>query len=445
MITPRQTTNHTCGPAALLAAASLSGAPLNLSDTELALQLSSNPTSGTANALMVEFATKHLPVASMGAENWNGGLAIANILNPDSGSGHYVVLLSETDGVITYYDPYGNVVSIPRKDLHWRSGVEQHINWSINLAAPSPDARNIVPARHTFILADDKSTLMPEFDTSLLIEAETLARGQSCTWNLVTGIATEGKRLFLDGVPVWDGDIVWIRPDPVNTVQYYELQRHLLGLPGVFLNTPEAILNCHDKHMVAEFRKDRFTVSSQAGMAAIWRKMRWRGHERIVIKAPSRFGGHSIAFASSESEANEQAQLLLPDSGYVIVEPFVPEPGRPHVDTRVMVCNGEVIGVVDRVAKECGLLSNLHQGATARANSGLSKTQAALLDKAMEKIAEHGVFLAGIDFLEDEITEINISCPSAARQINQVTGMKVENTLVEMANQVADEKMKRLL
>jgi glutathione synthase len=229
----------------------------------------------------------------------------------------------------------------------------------------------------------------------------------------------------------------------VNTVQYYELLRHLLGLPGVFLNTPEAILTCHDKHIVSEFRKDRFTVSSQKDMAHIWRKMHWRGHRKIVIKAPSRFGGQGIAFATSEQEAMEHTEHLLPDSGYIIVESYVPEPGRPHVDTRVMVCNGEIVGVVDRVAKERGLLSNLHQGATACANSGLSKTQAALLDKAMEKIAGHGVFLAGIDFLEDEITEINISCPSAARQINQVTGMKVEKTLVEMANQFADEKMKR--
>ncbi|MEJ2118212.1 MAG: hypothetical protein P8Y36_10055, partial [Alphaproteobacteria bacterium] len=265
MIIPRQTTNYTCGPVSLLATATLSGQPLSISETELARQLGAAPGANTTNASMAEFAAKHLSVASTGAENWSGGLAIANIRNPDSGADQYVVLLSETDGVITYYDPYGKVASIPRKDLQWRTSDDQSVNWSLNLAASAPNTRDIVPARHTFILADDKSLLKPQFDTSLVIETETLNRGHSCTWHLVTGIATEGDQLFLDGVPVWDGDIVWMRPDPVNTAQYYEMLRHLLGKRGVFLNTPEAILNYHDKHMAGEFRKDRFTVSSEEG------------------------------------------------------------------------------------------------------------------------------------------------------------------------------------
>lgn len=442
MIISRQTTNFTCGPAALLAAAELAGTPLKQSEVELAALLGSKAVSGTDNAPLMEFASKHLPVASAGASNWDGKLAIANILNPDSGLGHYVVLLSEQDGVITYYDPYGKLVRARREDLRWRSGDGKHTGWSINLSVLAPRDREIRPARHTFILADGKSTLNLQFDTTLLIEDETLATGRTCTWHTNSAVTTEGDRLLFDDVPVWENDIVWVRPDPVNTVGYYELMRRLVGLKGVFLNTPEAILNCHDKHMAAEFRKDRFTVSSQASMAATWQKMQWRGHRKIVIKSPSRFGGTGIAFAASAEEAVAHARELLPDSGYVIVEPHIPEPGRPHVDTRVLVCNGMIAGVVDRVASKEGALCNLHQGAEARASAGLSKARQALLDKAMAKLARNGVFLAGIDFLEDEITEINVSCPSAVRQINKVTGEKAEITLVRMANEVADEKAK---
>lgn len=70
----------------------------------------------------------------MGCNSYSGrGMAIANILNPFSGNGHFVVFLYRDSKVTRYYCPLVNrIVTIPTRDLQWRNGAGDVYGWSIN-------------------------------------------------------------------------------------------------------------------------------------------------------------------------------------------------------------------------------------------------------------------------------------------------------------------------
>ena len=47
-------------------------------------------------------------------------------------------------------------------------------------------------------------------------------------------------------------------------------------------------------------------------------------------------------------------------------------------------------------------------------------------------LRKQGIFLAGADFIDSYLTELNITSPSAIRQINAVSGEQVQHRIVNM-------------
>jgi glutathione synthase/RimK-type ligase-like ATP-grasp enzyme len=47
--------------------------------------------------------------------------------------------------------------------------------------------------------------------------------------------------------------------------------------------------------------------------------------------------------------------------------------------------------------------------------------------------------MTGFDFIGEHLTEINVTSPSAVRQINQVMGIRLETTLVDWLEERAEK------
>lgn len=428
---PRQRTPYTCGPAAIEAAAIVQGRPLTFDEISAGIDV--DPVCGTSNEDMLTMARMFLTL-SPDQERWHGGLAIANIRNPFSGIGHYVLLVDEIDGRIRYWCPlHGNVFSVPKSELIWTSGDGVYKNWFINLEPGTADLLEMQRERFAFIIADPKETLNCETDTSLLIEKAYQDEGTTVFWVHSDEISLIDQTLYLKGMPVNEfSDRVWIRLDPVNTVRYYETLRLLASVVEdvVFLNDPTAILEAHDKLVSIIFREYGIltTASSEAALKNALKHIDWRrSPSAYVIKSPSRFGGQSMRRCQTHEEALAAFHELVDDSGYVIVEPFIQQEGNP-VDTRVFVANGKVIGAVNRVAANGEWRCNIHAGATVRKTD--MSTIPDLAFTAAEALKNAGVFCAGLDFLNGELTEVNVSCPSAIPQINEVDQVNLEKTLI---------------
>jgi len=113
----------------------------------------------------------------------------------------------------------------------------------------------------------------------------------------------------------------------------------------------------------------------------------------------------------------------------VIVQPFL-EAIETSGDLRILTINDKVLGSVLRVPTGGSRLANLHQGATA---ARLEPTPHQL--EACRVVAEDlnplGLYLLGLDFIGEDLTEVNFTSPTTIVQINQVNGIRADIDLVD--------------
>ena len=132
---PRQRELHTCGPAAVAACVFVL-AGHRYKESLIYEICQADPEVGTTNERIVNALSTSLNKRIIAGEYaWQGGLAVANIRNPISGRGHYVVLLGkDSEQGIRFYDPYwGHSLQMPEHEIKWQSGDEQWSHWCANV------------------------------------------------------------------------------------------------------------------------------------------------------------------------------------------------------------------------------------------------------------------------------------------------------------------------
>ena len=105
-------------------------------------------------------------------------------------------------------------------------------------------------------------------------------------------------------------------------------------------------------------------------------------------------------------------------------------------DKRILLLEGEPIGAVNRVPQSPAHLANIHQGARIEATT-LTARERAIIAAVKPLLLHRRLWLAGIDVIDGYLTEINVTSPSAARQINQVSGSHIEVRMVDSLERLA--------
>lgn len=133
-----QSTTFTCGPSVCASALKLIDPKTLADEATLAREFESRALAGTCHERILNWALMSLPVTSFGEGTYNGGLAIANIRNPVSGNGHFVLMLGRQQGRLEFYCPYlDQTVTIHEEVLDWSNGTGTLSNWVINLRSPA--------------------------------------------------------------------------------------------------------------------------------------------------------------------------------------------------------------------------------------------------------------------------------------------------------------------
>ena len=86
--------------------------------------------------------------------------------------------------------------------------------------------------------------------------------------------------------------------------------------------------------------------------------------------------------------------------------------------------------MVNRIPQPGSYLANIDQGAKC-VPAQLSARENHIITIIAPFLLEHGIFLAGADFIDGCLTELNITSPSAIRQINEVSGGQVQHRIVD--------------
>lgn len=214
--------------------------------------------------------------------------------------------------------------------------------------------------------------------------------------------------------------IVLMRQDPPFDMAYVTAC-YLLELlpPQVWvINNPKAVRDAPEKILIARYPEllPPTLITADLDAVTAFRAQ----HGTVVLKPLYGFGASGITLWQPQNDAAvlqnfAQSQDKLP----FIAQRFIPQVTQG--DKRVLLLDGEVFGAINRVPQPGQFLANLHVGGRAEAAT-VTAAETALLGHFARDLAAMGIFLAGVDIIGPYVTEINVTCPSALIEVNQVQG-----------------------
>jgi glutathione synthase len=313
------------------------------------------------------------------------------------------------------------------------------------------------------ITADPIASFQPRFDTTLRVMAELLARGIAVDYcDLLAsepGLPSERylatlpvqRVLHADPARVPCVELGPVRPaaatayqvlihrkDPPVDARYRAYANHFAGLPGslVQINAPAEVLR-HSEHLLAaQFPAHAVPTAHCREFTALVAAVRAQPRE-AVAKPIGECSGNGIAFFAPDVGLPElqvywdrfagTGENLLEQG--VVVQPYQ-DAIVDRGDLRILVMNRRVLGSVARIPRPGSRLANLHQGASVRAFDPTPRQLEAVAAVA-ERLTPRGLYLLGLDFIGDLLSELNFTSPSAMVQINEVMHKRAEIELVD--------------
>lgn len=313
------------------------------------------------------------------------------------------------------------------------------------------------------VTADPVASLQPRFDTTIRVLAELLGRGVPVDYCDLA--ATDLSRPPAD----------WLAALPVHAVEYadpsrtpciglaaprladaaaYELLLHrkdppvdaayrawtsrFAALAGpVQVNDPAELLRRSEHTLAAEaFPELAVPTVHCRDLAALEVAVRTQPTE-AVVKPLYACSGVGIAFFAADAPLaalQDHWDMYAGTGPEGQPDGLVVQPYQPAIvdrgDLRILVMAGRVLGCVTRVPRPGSRLANLHQGAGFRAAEPTPR-QLAAVDAIAGELTPRGLWLLGIDFIGDLVSEINFTSPSALVQIDEVMHRRVEVDLVD--------------
>ncbi len=315
--------------------------------------------------------------------------------------------------------------------------------------------------RRVLFLMDAYETLNFETETSLLLMQELLARGHAVFWleqkelslqhQIPRGRVHPVKSItpFLrepaEEQELNDFDLLLVRKDPPFDAGYLHLTLILDHLaPSVIqFNSINALRNYNEK--LLPLRWPELTPPTLVTQDPEQLVDFAESHGEVVLKPLDDCSGRGIQLlrATPDGAHNRAAVDYLQrqgaSPGFVLAQKFLPGVGAG--DKRVYVVDGEVVGLVNRIPAPGGFLANIHQGARCEATT-LDEREQMIIETIRPFLQREGIFLAGVDLIDGYLTELNITSPSAVRQINEVSGLEIHKRIVDRMLHHADRKQR---
>jgi glutathione synthase len=157
-------------------------------------------------------------------------------------------------------------------------------------------------------------------------------------------------------------------------------------------------------------------------------------HKKAVIKPINGMGGDGI-FQLIKNDKNINSILESATNNwkdFVIVQKLIPK--YTQGDKRVLLVGGDVIeyGLL-RIPSEGESRANLAKGGCYEI-SKLTNKEKEISIKIAGDLLKEGVVFAGLDFINNYLTEINITSPTCVKQIEENSEIKIAKKLIDFFN-----------
>lgn len=229
----------------------------------------------------------------------------------------------------------------------------------------------------------------------------------------------EPRREALNGF-----DVVLLRQDPPFDLAYIT-STHLLERihpKTLVVNDPASVRNAPEKLFVMNFPQlmpptlisrdlDEINAFRDKHGAVVMKPLHGHGGAAVfrVMPQDMNFGSLFDMFAVTFKEP-------------WVIQQFIPE--VKHGDKRIILVNGEFAGAVNRVPATDDLRSNMVRGGAAK-ETELTAREREICETLRPALRERGLLFVGIDVINGNLTEINVTSPTGIRAIAKLGGPDV--------------------
>lgn len=232
--------------------------------------------------------------------------------------------------------------------------------------------------------------------------------------------------------PLADLDIFFMRKDPPFNLAYIHLtylleQAQQQGLKVI--NNPTSLRDANEKLFTAWFPQccPRTLVTCQMDLLKAFVR-----HEKVaVIKPLDGMGGRSVFKASAQDPNLGVIIETLTDQGQrlVMAQHFIDK--IREGDKRILMVNGEPIPyALARIPRPDDFRGNLAAGATAEGRE-LTDRDFWICEQVGPVLRKKGLVFVGLDVIGDYLTEINVTSPTCARELDQLYHLDIAGQLLD--------------
>ena len=217
-------------------------------------------------------------------------------------------------------------------------------------------------------------------------------------------------------------DVVLMRQDPPFDMAYITATHLLEHIhpKTLVVNNPVEVRNAPEKLFVTLFAGVQPPTLITRDLDAI---ADFRSRYPDMILKPLNGNGGSGVTRLKPDDPNMGALLELHfalSREPVICQAFLPEVSAG--DKRILLVDGEPVGVINRKPRAGQVRSNLHVGGTAEAVE-LTARDRELCAIIGPELKRRGLLFVGIDVIGRYLTEINVTSPTGAQHLKRFTGV----------------------
>jgi glutathione synthase len=233
-------------------------------------------------------------------------------------------------------------------------------------------------------------------------------------------------------IPLDQLNVIMMRKDPPFDQEYiyatYLLERaESMGV--LVVNKPQSLRDANEKLFTAWFPQ----CCAETLVAREPARIRSFLHEQgeIILKPLDGMGGTSI-FHLRQSDPNLSVILETMtqyNSRYVMAQKYLPE--IIDGDKRILMINGVAVPyALARIPAQGETRGNLAAGGRAEGRP-LTEQDLWIANQVGPTLRDKGLIFVGLDVIGDKLTEINVTSPTCAQELDQQFGLNIAGLLMD--------------
>ncbi|HEY8091006.1 MAG TPA: glutathione synthase [Polyangiaceae bacterium] len=226
-----------------------------------------------------------------------------------------------------------------------------------------------------------------------------------------------------------DVECVLIRKDPPFDAQYLHVTLMLERLRGrtLIVNDPQGLRNANEKLYTLHFARHmpRTLVTSDRD-----RVHRFLADVGVGVVKPLDGAGGSGVMVVDRKDRNARSivdYVTHEGTEHAMVQEYVP--AVREGDKRVLLLEGQVLGAINRIARDDDVRSNIHAGGRVEPSLVTPEERAVVADMA-PRLAADGLVFVGLDFIGGKLTEVNVTSPTGIQELSRHVGRDVAEDVI---------------